>query len=96
MTNGPLLASAWDDIQRSDRFSNTAQRTYPNQRCNAPSVVTGTVTGATASGQSVVQTSAGEIALSAQKPLPRGTQLTLQITNTPQVPGGLPEPLRFF
>ena len=64
----------------------------PTNAATAPSVVTGTVTGATASGQSVVQTSAGEIALSAQKPLPRGTQLALQITNTPQVPGGLPEP----
>ena len=63
----------------------------PSNAATASSVVTGTVTGATASGQPVVQSSAGEIALSAQKPLPRGTQLTLQITNTPQVPGGLPE-----
>ncbi|MEC9185507.1 MAG: hypothetical protein VX930_14625, partial [Pseudomonadota bacterium] len=64
----------------------------PSNAATASSVVTGTVTGATASGQPVVQSSAGEIALSAQKPLPRGTQLTLQITNTPQVPGGLSEP----
>ena len=63
----------------------------PSNAATASSVVTGTVTGATASGQPVVQSSAGEIALSAQKPLPRGTQLALQITNTPQVPGGLRE-----
>ena len=50
------------------------------------STLKGTVAGAGPSGQTLVQTAQGEIALASRSPLPRGTQLTLQMTSAPLAP----------
>ncbi len=52
----------------------------------SPSTLNGTVAGTGPSGQTLVQTAQGEIALDSRSPLPRGTQLTLQMTSAPLVP----------
>ncbi len=55
---------------------------------NAQGALTGTVTGTTPTGQTIVQTPLGEIALSARSTLPRGTQLNLHMMGTPKFPMG--------
>ncbi len=52
----------------------------------SPGTLNGTVTGTGPSGQTLVQTAQGEIALASRSPLPRGTQLTLQMTSAPLAP----------
>ena len=58
---------------------------------NAQGTLTGTVTGTTPTGQTIVQTPLGEIALSARSTLPRGTQLNLHMMGTPKFPMGTGE-----
>ena len=52
----------------------------------SPGTLNGTVAGTGPSGQTLVQTAQGEIALASHSPLPRGTQLTLQMTSAPLAP----------
>ena len=52
----------------------------------SPGSLNGTVTGTGPSGQTLVQTAQGEISLAARSPLPRGTQLGLQMTSVPLAP----------
>ena len=49
-------------------------------------VLTATVTGGTASGQPIVQTAAGTLALNTRTPLPTGGIVTLEVTETPAAP----------
>jgi hypothetical protein len=63
----------------------------PLATSNAQGALNGTVTGTTPSGQTIVQTPLGEIALSARSTLPRGTQLNLQMMGTPKFPTGTGE-----
>ena len=60
----------------------------PLASSNAQGAFTGTVTGTTPTGQTIVQTPLGEIALSARSTLPRGTQLNLHMMGTPKFPMG--------
>lgn len=55
------------------------------------SVVTGTVTGVTASGQTVIESQLGEIALDAKTALPRGTAVALQLSGAPRLPATVAE-----
>ena len=55
---------------------------------DAQGVLTGTVTGTTPTGQTIVRPPLGEIALSARSTLPRGTQLNLHMMGTPKFPMG--------
>ena len=64
----------------------------PSRIAVSPDTITGTVTGTTAGGQPIVETPTSEIALSTQKPLPRGTQIAFEIINTPKFIDGMPEP----
>lgn len=54
-------------------------------------VVTGTVTGTTATGQTIVESQLGEISLNARTALPRGTTLALQFSGAPQLPSAAGE-----
>jgi hypothetical protein len=54
----------------------------------AQSALFGTVTGTTPTGQTIVQTPLGEIALSARSTLPHGTQLHLHMIGIPKPPMG--------
>jgi len=56
---------------------------------SGPNVMLGSVTGTTPTGQTIVQTSLGEIAVSARSTLPRGSQVTLQLAGSPNLPSPL-------
>jgi hypothetical protein len=60
----------------------------PLSASKAQGALTGTVSGSTPTGQTVVQTAFGEIALSAHSTPPRGTQFHMQIIGTPKFPMG--------
>jgi hypothetical protein len=64
----------------------------PSNIAISQGAIIGTVIGATTSGLPIVETSTNDIALSTQNPMPRGTQLTLQIIDTPKFLSGMPEP----
>jgi hypothetical protein len=49
----------------------------------------GSVTGTTPTGQTIVQTSLGEIGVSARSTLPRGSQVALQLAGAPVLPSPL-------